>query len=184
MYHSRTYSLEPWLSKKNISSRVMLYLSVKTVVNLKHWLCECKPTSFQITVSKTEKLPVNILRKTKMEQNNEIKHIFYSKYTVSWNWFAQRRKQKVSWRTSDYHGKQEARNGSAHCFQGQCSCSGILPVTRKALTSHTKLRSCEILQHTVTGIYSYLLFVLDVHSDNGRVKIFVWQQQKCGNKQL
>lgn len=109
MYHSRTYSLEPWLSKKNISSRVMLYLSVKTVVNLKHWLCECKPTSFQITVSKTEKLPVNILRKTKMEQNNEIKHIFYSKYTVSWNWFAQRRKQKVSWRTSDYHGKQERR---------------------------------------------------------------------------
>jgi len=35
-----------------------------------------------------------------------MKHIFYSKYTVSWNWFALQRKQKVSWRTSDYHGKR------------------------------------------------------------------------------
>lgn len=95
MYHSRTYNLEPWLSKK-----------ISHIFKKKNTLC-------QITVSDTEKIPINILRKTKMEQNNEIKHIFHSKYTVSWNRFAQRRKQKVSWRTSDYHGKQERREMEA-----------------------------------------------------------------------
>lgn len=66
-------------------------------------------TSVQMNVSETEKLLINILGKTKMEQNNEIKHIFHSKYTVNLNCFAQQRKQKVSWRTSAYHGKQERR---------------------------------------------------------------------------
>lgn len=33
-----------------------------------------------------------------------------------------------------------------HCFHCQCSCSGILPVTHKSLTSHTKLCRCEPLQ--------------------------------------
>lgn len=73
MYQSRTYTLEPWLQKKDqfncytVSvSKYCCQSQTQTVQMQTHTM------SVQMNVSETEKLLINILRKTKMEQNNEI----------------------------------------------------------------------------------------------------------------
>lgn len=90
------------------------------------------------------------------EGQNKINNTFHSKYTALPTW-ANRRwvgelQLSIENKTVEKKNGSTSLTDSVHC---QCSCSGILPMTHKALTSHTKLCSCTTPQHTVTGIYSY-----------------------------
>lgn len=137
-------------------------------------------------VSETEKTTLNILRKTKMEQNNEIKQpIFHSKYTVSWNCFAQWRKQKVSWRTSAYHGKQERQEMEAKAFTAFTANAAVQVFCQWHIKPWLPTQSSAAvnLSNTLSlGFFHISICFRDVHSNNGWVKIFVWQQQKCENE--